>query len=59
MESLDLEDNWLKDAGCRHVCKMMLDNDNIHDMVSQIEFLRGRAEGDRGAINNTPISLGA
>lgn len=39
METLDLEDNWLKDAGCRHVCKMMLENDNIHDIVSEVIYM--------------------
>ncbi|KAF6019441.1 LRRC74A [Bugula neritina] len=32
VDTLDLEDNWLRNVGCKQLCKMMLDNDNIHEM---------------------------
>ena len=33
VDTLDLEDNWLRNVGCKQLCKMLLENDNIHDMV--------------------------
>jgi len=33
VEELDLEGNWLRQGGCKHLCRMLEENDSIQRLV--------------------------